>query len=216
MMYNTALTVFFVSYGFFEIPSNIILKVFRPSWWLAILLFSWGVIMTLMGIVHNYSGLLACRFFLGVAESGFFPGASFLLTLWYKRYELQKRMAVFYTSASMSGAFSGLLAFAIEGMKGTDGLSGWQWIFIIEGLVPVFLSLIIWRLLPDSPQTASFLTVEEKEIIINRVAVDTGSGHGTTTNNEKIKWSHIKAGLTEWRVWAAIIMFWGNSIGVYG
>ena len=83
--------------------------------------------MTLMGIVDSYPGLVAARFFLGVAESGFFPGATFLLTLWYKRYEVQRRMAVFYAAASMSGAFSGLLAFAIETMDGDAGLGGWQW-----------------------------------------------------------------------------------------
>lgn len=61
------------------------------------------------------------------SQSGFFPAATFLLTLWYRRYEVQKRMAVFYTAASLSGAFSGLLAYGIEHMQGIDRLGGWQW-----------------------------------------------------------------------------------------
>lgn len=77
--------------------------------------------MTLMGLIVNRQGLYAARWFLGIAEAGFFPGATFLLTLWYKRYEVQSRMAVFYTAASLSGAFSGLLAFAIEKMDGIAG-----------------------------------------------------------------------------------------------
>jgi MFS family permease len=184
LRYNTVVTAFFVSYGLFEVPSNIVLKLWRPSSrliftyyrahdanmkpvWIAILMFSWGLVMTLMGIVSSYGGLIAARFCLGIAESGFFPAgqytymrtflvtesnihsATYLLTIWYRRYEVQKRMAVFYTAASLSGAFSGLLAYGIEQMDGISGLGGWQWIFILEGLVPVAMSLVVWKLLPD-------------------------------------------------------------------
>ena len=107
----------------------------------------WAVadLSSLMGVVQGYRGLWAARFFLGVAEvsnvyliydghllttrsqCGFFPAATFLLTIWYKRYEIQTRMAIFYASASLSGAFSGLLAFAIQNMDGVGGLPGWRW-----------------------------------------------------------------------------------------
>jgi hypothetical protein len=89
-------------------------------------------------------------------------------------------------------------------------------IFIIEGLVPVAVSLVIWKLLPDSPETAPFLTKEEKEFIINRLALETGSGHGRVTNSDKIKFHHVKAAFQDWRIWAGIVVFWGNTIGVYG
>ncbi|KAF2098495.1 MFS general substrate transporter [Rhizodiscina lignyota] len=214
--YNVALTVFFVSYGFFEVPSNIVLKLVRPSIWISILLFFWGLTMTLMGIVHNYSGLVAARFFLGMAEAGFFPAATYLLTIWYRRYEVQRRMAVFYTAASLSGAFSGLLAFAIQKMEGISGLHGWQWIFILEGLVPVALSFVVWRLLPDSPETARFLEKEEKEFIINRLALETGSGRGRVTNADKLKLHHVSDAFKEWKIWAMVIVFWGNTISIYG
>lgn len=169
-----------------------------------------------MGLVKSYHGLLAARFFLGVCESGFFPGATYLLTLWYLRYEVQKRMAVFYVAASLSGAFSGLLAFAIEKMKGIRGFDGWSWIFILEGLVPILMSFLVWKLLPDNPETCKFLKKHEKEFIINRLALETGSGTGRVTNADRIHWSHIKAALKEWKIWASVLMFWGNSIGVYG
>ncbi|KAK0937948.1 hypothetical protein LTR29_010513 [Friedmanniomyces endolithicus] len=216
LQYNTAVTMFFVSYGFFEVPSNIVLKIMRPSRWIAILMFCWGVVMTLMSIVKSREGLYAARFCLGIAESGFFPAATYLLTIWYRRYEVQKRMAVFYTAASLSGAFSGLLAYGIENMAGIDGLGGWRWIFMLEGLVPVALSLIIWKLLPDSPETASFLTKHEKEFIINRLALETGSGHGRVTNADKINMKLIFAAFKEWRIYGAWVMFWGNTIGTYG
>lgn len=89
-------------------------------------------------------------------------------------------------------------------------------IFLIEGLVPVGLSLIIWKLLPDSPETAHFLTKHEKEFIINRLAFETGSGHGKVTNADKISKKYIVAALKEWKIYAMCLCFMGNTVGVYG
>lgn len=214
--YNTAVTLFFVPYTLLEVPSNIILKMMRPSYWMAILMGSWGLVMTLMGLTSSYGGLLAGRFFLGVTESGFFPAATFLLTLWYRRFELQRRMAVFYVAASLAGAFSGLLAYGIEKLDGRSGLAGWQWIFLIEGLIPVALALVIWKILPDSPETAKFLTQPERDLLVARLSNDSGSGQGQTTNNDKIGKEQILAGLSDWKIWAATLVFWGNTVGVYG
>ncbi|KAH9878139.1 hypothetical protein J1614_003356 [Plenodomus biglobosus] len=216
LQYNTAVTIFFVPYTLLEVPSNIILKMMKPSYWMAILLLSWGTVMTLMGLVNSYGGLLAGRFFLGVTEAGFFPAATFLLTLWYRRFELQRRMAVFYVAASLAGAFSGLLAYGIEKLDGVANLAGWQWIFLIEGLIPVALSFIMWKVLPDSPETAKFLTPAERGILTRRIANDSGSGQGKVTNQDKIKKEHIWAGLSDWKIWAATVVFWGNTVGVYG
>ncbi|KAG9767952.1 MFS general substrate transporter, partial [Aureobasidium melanogenum] len=215
MRYNVAVTLFFVSYGLFEVPSNIVLKLIRPSIWLSILCFSWGLVMTLMCLVNTYQGLVVARFFLGLAEAGLFPAATFLLTLWYKRYEVQRRIAVFYAAASLSGAFSGLLAFAIEKLDGTAGLAGWKWIFLIEGLAPVVASFTLYFLLPDSPETASFLTPQERELVINRIAEHTGSGRGRVTNSDQLNWPSIKAAFLDWHVWAIMIPFVSCSVGVY-
>lgn len=87
---------------------------------------SWGVVMTLQGIVQNYHGLIVTRVFLGLAESGFFPAATFLLTTWYCRFEVQMRLSVFFSAASLAGSFSGLLAFAIQKMADAAGLNGWR------------------------------------------------------------------------------------------
>jgi MFS family permease len=131
--YNWCLTAFFFTYAAFEVPSNLMLKKVRPSIWLPAIMVAWGIVMTLMGIVHNYAGLLSARIFLGVTEAGLFPGVAYYLTNWYKREEIQLRQAMFFSAASVAGAFSGLLAFAIGKMEGVGGLHGWQWIFILEG-----------------------------------------------------------------------------------
>ncbi|KAG9185414.1 MFS general substrate transporter [Alternaria panax] len=216
IQYNTAVTLFFVPYTLLEVPSNIVLKMMRPSHWMAILMFCWGLVMTLMGLTSSYGGLLAGRFFLGVTESGFFPAATFLLTLWYRRFELQRRMAVFYVAASLAGAFSGLLAYGIEQLDGRSGLAGWQWIFLIEGLIPVALALIIWKILPDSPETARFLTQQERDLLVSRLSNDLGSGQGQVTNSDKITKEQILTGLSDWKIYAATVVFWGNTVGVYG
>ncbi|KAK2739568.1 hypothetical protein FQN57_006530 [Myotisia sp. PD_48] len=214
--YNVALTLFFIPYSLLEVPSNIVLKLLKPSIWITIMVFSWGTVMTCMGFVQNYRGLLAARWFLGVAESGFFPAAIYILTVWYKRYEVQRRIAYFYVASSFSGAVSGLLAFAIGEMHGVGKLAGWRWLFILEGLLPVLTSFFIWHYLPDDPTSARFLTLKEREFIVNRLAIETGSGRGRVTNADKITVAHVVAALKEWKIWVAIVMTVGISIGVYG
>ena len=129
--YNTALTMFFVPYIAFEIPSNIILKRLKPHVWLSGCMFVFGLVTICQGLVKNWSGLLATRFFLGLAETGMFPGSFYLIGMWYKRSEAQKRYSFFFGSTSLAGAFGGLLASAIGKMNGMRGYLGWRWIFIL-------------------------------------------------------------------------------------
>ncbi|KAJ9501193.1 hypothetical protein H2202_002987 [Exophiala xenobiotica] len=226
--YNIALTVFFLPYATFEIPSNIILKRTKPSTWIMILVLSWGTVspfpprrmstqeaelvlqvMTLAGIVQNFHGLLISRFFLGLTETGFFPAATYLLTTWYTRFELQTRLAIFYSSGAFGGAFSGLLAFAIEHMNGVGGLEGWRWIFILEGLFTVAVALTLPWTLPNSPESARFLTPGEKTFLQRRLVKDSG------TRNEPFKWKYLKDAALEWRIYVAVIVYWGNSVALY-
>jgi MFS family permease len=117
--YNVALMVFFVPYVLFEVPSNMILAKFkRPSYYMGMLVLCWGTVMTVMGLVQNLAGLCATRFFLGLFEAGFFPGAIYLVGQWYPPDRTQFRMALFYCASAASGAFSGLLAAAIAKMNG--------------------------------------------------------------------------------------------------
>jgi len=111
--YNTALTIFFIPYILFEIPSNIYLKRFSPRIWLSLCCIGFGLTTTLQGLTQNYAGILVTRFFLGVFECGMFPGCFYLISMWYKRDEAQKRYTLFFSSTSLAGAFGGLLASAI-------------------------------------------------------------------------------------------------------
>jgi MFS family permease len=151
--YNISLAIFFPFYVAAEIPSNMMLKRTRPSIWFTLIMVCWGLIMLCMGFVQNFSGLLACRAFLGIAEGGLFPGVSYFITMWYRRTECGLRMALFFSAATLAGAFGGLLARAISQMSGIGGRAGWSWIFILEGLMTLFIGSFSYWLINDYPST---------------------------------------------------------------
>ncbi|KAF2100891.1 putative MFS nicotinic acid transporter Tna1 [Rhizodiscina lignyota] len=214
--YNIALTMFFIPYALFEIPSNIVLKILRPRIWIPTIMLAWGTVMTLMGIVQNYQGLVVARVFLGVAEAGFFPAASFLLTCWYPRHELQLRIGYFYGAGALSGAFSGLLAFAIEKMNGVGGLAGWRWIFILEGLITVVAAMVTPFFMNNDPASARFLSEDEKKFVLWRLQVEQGRVGADTESEEPFKWKYFWAAVQDWKVWLSIVVYWGNAMPIYG
>ncbi|PNS20845.1 hypothetical protein CAC42_2776 [Sphaceloma murrayae] len=218
--YNWCLTAFFFTYCAFEVPSNMLLKKFRPSMYLASIMVAWGVVMTLMGIVQNYSGLLSARIMLGVAEAGLFPGVVYYNTMWYCRYEIQVRQALFFSAASVAGAFSGLLAYGISFMDGVGGLEGWRWIFILEGMVTVLVALVAFYALYDYPQTASFLTPEERIFIVHRLTYDgqdvaSDSAH-RVAQSDRFGWHYVRQAFSDWQIWVNIIVYWGYICPLYG
>ncbi|KAF1843935.1 MFS general substrate transporter [Cucurbitaria berberidis CBS 394.84] len=172
--YNVALFIFFVPYILFEVPSNLVLKKLAPSTWLSLIMVLWGISTIGMGLVNNYEGLLAMRVLLGLFEAGLFPGCVYLISMYYKRYELQWRLTLFFTASIIAGAFGGLLAFAIAKMDGIAGYGGWRWIFIIEGIVTVAFGLITKFWVTDWPETAKFLNEDERALLLARLSSDTG------------------------------------------
>lgn len=166
--FNAALAVFYASYIAAELPSNWILKRMKANRWLPFIVGAWGVVTTLTGLIQSFGGLVAIRVVLGFCEGGLLPGIILYLSTIYKRHELQLRVGVFYASASLSGAFGGLLATAIIKMDGIGGLAGWRWIFILEGIVTILFGIIATLVLPADISTASFLTEEEKAFALAR------------------------------------------------
>ncbi|MCJ1380519.1 hypothetical protein MMC17_003627 [Xylographa soralifera] len=167
---NIALTIFFVPYVLFEIPSNILLKKFKPHIWLSGCILAFGIIMLAQGFVHSYQGLLATRFLLGLAECGIFPGSFYLLSFWYKREEAQKRFTWYWCSVLVSSAFGGLLASAIANMNGVGGLSNWRWIFILEGIITILVGIVAFFLVADFPRDAKWLTENERNVVLARTS----------------------------------------------
>jgi MFS family permease len=169
---NTALVVFYAPYILFEIPSNILLKRLNPHVWLSGCIVAFGVVMLGQAFVKSYGGLIATRFFLGLAEAGVFPGSFYLISFWYKREESQKRFTVYWSSVILAGAFGGLLATAISKMDGMRGLASWQWIFLLEGIAAILVGIAAFFFTCDFPKEASWLTPEEKAFVIAKTKSD--------------------------------------------
>ncbi|KAK7685745.1 hypothetical protein QCA50_011091 [Cerrena zonata] len=210
--YNIALTMYFVPYCLFECPANLVLKKFHPSRWLPGITITWGIIMTLMGLVKNYPQLVGTRVALGITEAGLFPGVVYYLSLWYPRHMLQYRVGIFYGGATVAGAFSGLLAFAISFMSGTRGLLGWSWIFIIEGIATVFVGILAFFVLVDFPATALFLTPEERAFVIWRKKYDNSS----VGEEEHFALKHVWQAFADWQVWLHILIYMSIIGPLYG
>ncbi|KAK1812293.1 High-affinity nicotinic acid transporter [Friedmanniomyces endolithicus] len=210
--YNVALVIFFVPYVLFEIPSNLLLKRFKPHVWLSLNMFLFGFTTIMEGVVKNYSGLLAVRFFLGVFETGMFPGAFYLIGMWYRRSEAQKRYSWFFGSTTLAGAFGGLLAAAIGKMDGVAGYAGWRWIFILEGCLTVAFSFVFFFALPDFPEESKWLTPDEKSYVSARLRVD----QGRSALERRITTKDVGRVLMDYKVIAAGFMYFGLIVPAYG
>ncbi|CAO3682485.1 hypothetical protein G6F70_006621 [Rhizopus microsporus] len=200
--FNIALSIFFIGYILFEVPSNLILKFIGPSKWIPIVMISWGTVMAAMAACTNTAGLLAARFFLGITEAGLFPGVIFYLSLWYTRAEQATRVAIFFACSTVAGAFGGVLAYGIMQMDGIRGLHGWQWIFIIEALPTLILAFISYFFLPDFPENSKFITEREREIIIHRLKED--AGPSTETH---FSWKQFRAVFTDYKVYMHCVIY---------
>ncbi|KAK1515350.1 pantothenate transporter liz1 [Colletotrichum costaricense] len=172
--YNTALVVFFIPYILFEIPSNILLKRFKPHVWLSINMFGFGLMTLCQGFVTNFASIVTTRVLLGIFETGMFPGAFYLIGMWYRRDEAQKRFSFFFNSTTLAGAFGGLIAAAIGKMDGTAGMRGWRWIFILEGALTIIIAVVFYFCLPGFPEDSQWLTKEEKACVVERLRTDQG------------------------------------------
>ncbi|KAF9339435.1 hypothetical protein BGZ91_005895 [Linnemannia elongata] len=208
--YNWSLSIFFIGYVLFEVFSNMCLKLAGPRRWISFVMIAWGGIMMAMAAVTNAAGLLAARFFLGVAECGLFPGVVYLFSLWYTRDEQALRNGVFFSAATMAGAFGGVLAWALEQMEGVRGLHGWQWIFLLEGLPTVLLAFVVLYFLPDFPETAAFLTPEEKDLTIQRLRID--AGPATETN---FSWQQCWMVFRDWKTYMHMMTYILSTIPTY-
>lgn len=208
--YLTALTLYFIGYVLFELPCNVILKRTTPKFWLPTLTIVWGIIATLMGFTQNVAGFFAVRFFLGVAESGLFPGVVYYLSMWYKRDERQYRISLFFSCASLAGAFGGILAYGIGHMRGVGGYNGWRFIFILEGLLTIVVGVIAYWFISNYPDTVSWLSNKERAFIKARLKADSDA-----TNDEAFSWDAVLNGCKDPKVWLYGLGFHTMSLPLY-
>lgn len=174
--YNTCISILYVGYLFMQIPSNMLLssKKVRPSIYLSITTMLWAIVAASEAAVQSYKGLALVRFFLGAVEAPFYPGAVYLLSIFYTRKEIATRVSILYAGNIVAIAFAGLIAAAVfSTLDGTHGIAGWRWLFIIEGVTTFGVAIICMFLLPDYPLTTRWLSEEERQIAHERLERDT-------------------------------------------
>jgi MFS family permease len=170
--FGLAAGVFFIPYVILEIPSNLALNRFGARLWIARIMLTWGVIASLHALISNAASLYVFRALLGAAEAGFFPGVILYITLWFPSAFRGRVIALFTAGVPIALVIGTPLSGLLLQMEGFLGLHGWQWVYIIEGIPPIVLAVIIFFKMPDRPEQASFLDAEEKAWLVDRLAVE--------------------------------------------
>lgn len=172
--YNIALSVFFVPYVLTAPFLGILGKIYGPSRVLPCMMIAFGSATLLVTTVKNFAGIMVLRWFLGMAESAFFPLVIYYQTQFYRRGELARRLAIFYAASNIASAFGGLLAYGVFQIKG-GALPSWKYLFVVEGSLTILGAVIAFAFLPYNAAQAKFLTEDEKRIAYHRIQVDSSS-----------------------------------------
>ena len=180
-VYGFGAGLFFVGYAICEVPSNLLLLRFGARRWLARIMLTWGLLASAMMFVRTPLEFYSVRLLLGIAEAGFFPGVIYYLMLWFPARMRARAVSRFYIALPLSSTVMGALAGWLLGLDGRFGLSGWQWLFLVEGLPSTLFSLVILWMLPDGPEKATWLTPEEKSCLqrqLDQESTQAELGHG--------------------------------------
>ena len=170
-VYGLGVAVFYAGYVLFEVPGSIIVERWSARKWIARILISWGFVTVLSGFVHTSGQFYATRFLLGVAEASFFPGMIVYLARWFRVSDRARAISVFYTAIPMSFIIGSPLAGWLLGI-GWLGLSGWRWMFILEGIPAIVLGFVTLSYLTDHPSQARWLDPEERDWITRELELE--------------------------------------------
>lgn len=206
--FNTAISVFFVGYLTLQIPSNVVLTRLRPSVYLPVCMVFWGLFAGLTSVTYDYTSLMVVRFFLGVCEAPFFPGALFLLSSWYTRRELAMRTAILYSGGLLAGGFGGLVAAYVQDhFDGWHDLPAWRWVFALESAVTVVVAPCAWLVLPDFPATTRWLSREERALAAHRLRRLDGFDDAAQAS----LWSGVLKAVTDYKVWLLTVIIFTKT-----
>lgn len=230
--FNTALAVFYVTYIMVELPSNIILKKVGGNIWLPTITFAWGLVTACTAATHNYAGFLIIRLVLGATEGGLLGGITLYLSTLYPRFQIQQRVARFYAAAALAGSFGGLLAAGLTSLD-TNGIRGWRWLYIVEGVITCGFAIFAILIMPNSVLKTRYLNEDERRVCQEALEVDVGVGaytyrllekpsekghaHGsneeigertiTHGHEEQFEWYEVQRGALDIQTWLTGILY---------
>lgn len=199
--------IFFIGYFLFEVPSNLILNKVGARIWIARVMITWGLVSGAMAFIQGTTSFYTLRFLLGIAEAGFFPGIILYLSFWFPARRRAAVTAMFMAAAPIATAIGSPISGALLEMHGFLGLTGWQWMFLIEAVPAIVLGVVVLFYLTDRPEKANWLTTEERNWLVETMAKE---------NAGKSKASHsVWSGLADRRVLALALVYFGTSAGLY-
>ncbi len=207
-VYGRAAGIFFAGYFFFQLPSNLVLEKFGVRRWISTLMIIWGVISCLMIFIRGPISFYTMRFLLGAAEAGFFPGIILYMKRWFPANARARAVAWFMTANPLAGVVGSPISGALLGLHG-KGLSGWQWMFLIEGLPAILLGAVVFWTLSDSPKEARWLKGEERTWLLDKLAEEY---HADASVSMRTIWKVLFSG----RIWMLSMVYFGVSTTMYG
>lgn len=207
VVYGMGAGIFFIGYFIFEVPSNIILHKVGARMWIGRIMISWGILSAAMMYVSSEPMFYVMRFLLGVAEAGFFPGIILYLTYWYPSQRRGRITALFMTGIALAGVIGGPLSgYIMKMFDGAQGLAGWQWMFLLEGVPSVILGVIVIIMLDDSIADAKWLSEEERAVLASNIQAEVQDKHDES----------IMKIFSSGRVWLMAAIYFNFVMGIYG
>lgn len=170
----------------------------QPARWLGGITIAWGLVATFSAFCNTKNEFIACRLLLGLFEAGLFPGFLVYLSMFYNKRSIALRVAYLFSTAAWAGALGGLVAYGIGFLDGAAGWSGWRWIFLINGIPTILTGVVIPFVLPNSPETAKFLTSVERESLVIVREREVGQTKSAQLMNKKDAMDALK----DWKTWA--------------
>ncbi|KAF1836160.1 MFS general substrate transporter [Decorospora gaudefroyi] len=201
--FNISVWVFNLGYLVAGIPLQIAFKKYGPKS-LCVMMFCWGITVIGCGLVKRWEQLVVCRLLEGIAESAYISGCAYLIGAYYSKREYLTRFVFFCTAGIIAGAINGFVSSLLAKMDGTAGYGAWRWIFIIEGCITIFISVAFWPLVPQFPENCTFLSPEDKALMLARVKAD--GGH---VSDDEITFKKTLGFLKDWKIWAGVAMCLG-------
>ena len=201
--------IFFVGYFLFEIPSNLILSKVGARRWIARILLTWGIISGLTAFVWSANSFYAIRFLLGLAEAGYYPGIILFLTWWFPAQYRSRMISQFMTAIPVAVVTGSIFSGYLLGLDGVFGLQGWQWLFLLEALPALVLSVVVYFYLTDGPEHAHWLLPEQREWLSKRLAAE-------RSQRESIRHYGLGETLRNPRIWALTLIYFGQNVTGYG
>ena len=224
-VYGVGAGIFFIGYFIFEVPSNVILEKVGARVWIARIMITWGLISSAFlytGDIH-WGPISAAfnmpdaqftfyflRFMLGVAEAGFFPGVILYLTYWWPGARRAKMVALFMTAIGVSQLIGSPVSAAImQFLDGAHGWRGWQWLFLLEGIPSVIIGILVLWILPDGPKKCSWLTPQERDMLVARIE------HDNSSKGELGGRHSLTDAFKDGRVWALAVVYFALATCFY-